>query len=204
MPRAALSEDQIDDMRQQICEQAMALYCEAGIEAVSFRGIAAGLQVSHTLPYRYFESKESLFAEMRVGCYARFFDVIKVADPVNEGPVARLHSIARGILGYALSHPQEYRLMFTMEQPPLEQYPRLLAIRQAAFDYLVDIVELAVKAGVVRGDARTIMHLAWGAAHGLMTLHAAGQMVHGRSLDDLIEPMLTTIVAPLVGGVPQS
>jgi hypothetical protein len=103
------------------------------------------------------------------------------------------------ILNYAQENPADYRLMFAMHQPPLERYPELLAIRQMSFDYLVAIAEQGVAAGLIKGEARTVMHMAWAAAHGLMTLHAAGQLVHGHTMDELVEPMLQAIIGPLFG-----
>ncbi|MGB1581131.1 MAG: TetR/AcrR family transcriptional regulator [Nevskiales bacterium] len=180
-------------MRQRLIEAALEIYKSEGYEAVSFRRLAAHLGISHTLPYSYFDSRDELFAAVRLDCYQRFLMAIRSGDPVGKGPVARLYELASVILTY------EYRLMFAMHQPPLERYPELLAIRQAAFDYLVAIVQQGVEAGVIKGEPRTVMHMAWVAAHGLMTLHAAGQLVHGKTMDELIEPMLQAIIGPLLG-----
>lgn len=204
MPRPALSDQQIKDMRQRLCEAALELYKAEGYESVSFRRLAAHLGISHTLPYRYFDNRDELFAAVRLECYQRFLMAIRSGDPADQGPVARLYTLARVILTYAQDNPDEYRLMFAMHQPPLERYPELLAIRQAAFDYLVAIVQQGVDAGVIEGEARTVMHMAWAAAHGLMTLHAAGQLVHGHTIDELIEPMLQAIIGPLFGSVPEA
>ena len=199
MARPALSEQQIKDMRQRLCEAALELYKADGYEAVSFRRLAVHLGISHTLPYSYFDNRDDLFAAVRLDCYQRFMMAIRVGDPTNQGPVARLYALARVILEYAQANPADYRLMFAMHQPPLERYPELLAIRQAAFDYLVAIMQQGIDAGIIKGNARTVMHMAWAAAHGLMTLHAAGQLVHGHSIDELIEPMLQAIIGPLLG-----
>ncbi|MDX1497796.1 MAG: TetR/AcrR family transcriptional regulator, partial [Salinisphaeraceae bacterium] len=188
MPRPARSQDQIKDMRQRLADTALEIYKSEGYEAVSFRRLAASLDISHTLPYSYFENRDELFAAVRLDCYQRFLMAIRGGDPVEQGPVARLYALARVILNYAQKNPDEYRLMFAMHQPPLQRYPELLAIRQAAFDYLVAIVQQGVDAGLIKGEARTVMHMTWAAAHGLMTLHAAGQLVHGHTMDELVEP----------------
>lgn len=199
MPRPALSEQQISDMRQRLCDAALQIYKADGYEAVTFRRLAHELGISHTLPYRYFDSRDDLFAAVRLACYQRFLSAIRAGDPVKEGPVARLYTLARVVIEYALANPDEYRLMFAMHQPPLSRYPELLAIRQAAFDYLVAILEQAHAAGIITEDPRTVMHMAWASAHGLMTLHAAGQLVHGRNMDELVEPLLRAIIGPLLG-----
>lgn len=199
MPRPALSEQQLVSMRQRLCDAALDIYKNEGYEAVSFRRLAAYLDISHTQPYRVFDNKHELFAAVRLDCYRRFNAAIVQGDPTREGPVARLYTIARVILGYVQTNPADYRLMFSLHQPPLERYPELLAIRQETFDYLVAIAQQAHDAGIIRDDPRTVMHMAWAAAHGLLTLHAAGQLVHGHTLEDLVEPMLRTLIGPLLG-----
>lgn len=186
-------------MRQRLCDAALDIYKSEGYEAVSFRRLAAYLGISHTQPYRVFDNKDELFAAVRLDCYRRFKQAIVDGDPTDQGPVARLYVLARVILEYVQANPADYRLMFSIHQPPLERYPELLAIRQETFDYLVTIVEQLHDAGIVRDDPRTVMHMAWVAVHGLLTLHAAGQLVHGHKLEDLVEPMLRTIIGPLIG-----
>lgn len=199
MPRPALSEQQLVDMRQRLCDAALDIYRNEGYEAVSFRRLATYLGVSHTQPYRVFDNKDELFAAVRLDCYQRFYDAIEQGDPKEQGPVARLYVLARVILEYVEANPADYRLMFSIHQPPLERYPELLAIRQRAFDYLVVIVEQMHAAGIIKDDPRTVMHMAWVSVHGLLTLHTAGQLVHGHKLEDLVEPLLRTIIGPLIG-----
>lgn len=199
MPRPALSDQQLFSMRQRLCDAALHIYKEEGYEAVSFRRLASYLDISHTQPYRVFDNKDELFAAVRLDCYQRFFAAIKEGDPQDQGPVARLYFLARAILHYVQANPADYRLMFSIHQPPLERYPELLGIRQETFDYLVVIAEQAHAAGIVKDDPRTVMHMAWVAVHGVLTLHTAGQLVHGHTLEDLVEPLLRTIIGPLIG-----
>lgn len=184
-------------MRGQLCSAALTLYRQDGYESVSFRRLADVLGTSHTQPYRYFEGKEALFAELRLHCFREFGEVVRDADLPGADPATRIRAVYHGIMRYVRTHPAEYRLMFSLRQPSLEDYPELLAARRAAFDYLVDIVQIAVDQGRISGDARTIMHVAWGAVHGVLSLHTAGQLQHGRDLDALVEPILLTVLGPL-------
>lgn len=197
MPRATLSEREVEAMRRRLCDAALVLYRREGHEAVTFRRLAKETGVSHTQPYRYFESKEALFAQLRVECFRRFTAVVRAHDRPRAAPAARLRSIHYGVMDYVRRHPAEYRLMFSLRQPSLERFPEILQARREAFDYLVAIVQTAVDDGLIVGDARSIMHIAWGAVHGVLSLHAADQLVHGRDLDELIEPLLHTVFGPL-------
>lgn len=200
MPRIAFGEPEAAAMRRQLCQAALVLYREAGYEAVSFRRLAEHLGTSHTRPYRYFEGKEALFADLRLRCLREFAAVIRESDLPGADPATRLRAVYHGIMRYVRTHPAEYRLIFAPGQPPLAAYPELLATRRAAFDYLVAIVQVAVDEGRISGDARTIVHVAWSAVHGVLSLHTADQLQHGRDLDALVEPVLQTVLGPLLEG----
>lgn len=197
MPRAVLDNLEIELVRRRLCAAALALYREEGADAVSFRRLAERTGTSHTQPYRYFENKDALFAALRLDCYQRFFDRIRDCDLPGSDPAARLQAIHHGILEFVRAQPADYQLMFAADQPPLADYPDLLAVRRAAFDYLVAIVAEATEAGPLDGDPRDIMHVAWGAVHGLLNLHTAGQLLHGRRLEELTQPLLRTVLHPL-------
>ncbi|MEQ8797957.1 MAG: TetR/AcrR family transcriptional regulator [Salinisphaeraceae bacterium] len=197
MPRAPLSNREIERARQQLCDAALTLYREQGFEAVTFRRLAERMGTSHTRPYHYFDSKETLFAAVRLGCYQRFAALIRERDVPAADPATRLRSIYCGILDYVSRNPAEYQLMFAADQAPLRNYAELLSARRQAFDYLVDIVSQATDAGLIDGDPRDIMHVGWGAVHGLLTLHTAGQLLHGRRLEALTEPLLRRVFHPL-------
>lgn len=197
MPRNSLTEDEVQAMRQRLCSAALSLYKAQGIGAVSFRSLANRTGTSHTQPYRYFANKEELFAAVRIDCYQRFASVIRDNDPPGASPAARLQAIHDAIMQFVQAEPAEYQLMFAMPQPALQEHPELLSVRREAFDYLVDIVQQAVDQQLLDADARTLMHIAWGAVHGLLSLHTAGQLVHGRDLHELTQPLLRRIFAPM-------
>ncbi len=204
MPRAPLSEDDIEFQRQRFCAAAMVLYRTKGYEAVTLRNLAQRLKLSHTLAYRYFDSKDALFARIRTDCVRNLLETIRSHDPIGERPVARIHAMALALLDFVRAHPDQYRLIFDIDQPPLHRHLPLLKARRELFDYIVDVIQEGVDSGEIHGDARTVMHCAWAAAHGALMLHAANQLIHGRTLDDLVQPLLETIIGPLLRGQPAS
>lgn len=194
MPRPTLTEQEMDQMRRRMAQAALELYAERGYDAVSFRDLAQRLEMSHTLPYRYFDNKDALFAQVRTLCFLRIRAMLEERDPRHLAAPARLFALGQATVDWVKAHSAEYRLMFSMQQPPLEQYPELLHARRAAFGYLVDVVRDGVRQGSMSGDPLTVMHIAWVSVHGLLTLHAADQLVHGRNLDELMPPLLQTVI----------
>lgn len=190
MARAQLSQEQIDTMRQRLVLLALDIYRREGIDAISLRRLAEMAGISHTLPYRYFESKEALLIALRTECTQAFDRHVHEQEHANAAPLARIRSVAAAYIDYVRRWPTDYLLIFAAHPTPLSEYPELLSARQRVVEHGVECVQAAIDAGLLKGDARQLAHLFWMALHGLMTLHVAGQLVHGCSIDELVEPLV--------------
>ena len=193
MPRAALSTDEVQAFRDRICDAAAHLFAEQGYEAVTLRSVAAAVGCSPMTPYRYFPGgKDEIFAAVRAASFGEFADAtIRSADGI-EDPFERLAAGGREYVRFALDRPDQYRLMFELGQP-MTDHPEVMAQGERAWAPLRENVEAAIEAGVLAGDADTVAHVMWSALHGLVSLHLAGKLQMGRSIEDLIEPVLTTL-----------
>jgi len=190
MPRAQLTAEEEDAMRRRLADAALGIYRNEGLEALSFRRLADAMGLSHTLPYRYFAHKEALLVAMRADCTRRFERFVREREPLDAPPLARIRAIAAAYINYASGNAADYLLIFSTQQPPPDRYPELLAARRSLFDHAVEVVALCVQAGTLHGEPRQLAHEFWIALHGLMTLHVANQLVHGRSLEQLAEPLI--------------
>ncbi len=190
MARPVLSSDEIETMRERLAAAALVIYRSDGVEAISFRRLADAVGISHTLTYRYFEDKDALLARVRAICFLEFDRHVRARERIGKSLRVHLHSIAHAYIDYACEYPAEYRLMFSSEQPAPDRYPQLLAARRRLFDYAVAALDRYVKAGELAGDARTLVHALWITLHGLMSLHVARQLIHGRSLQQLARPLV--------------
>ncbi|MDR3419355.1 MAG: TetR/AcrR family transcriptional regulator [Nevskia sp.] len=195
-----LSEHDLEQMRRRLSAAALDLYLREGFEAVTLRGVAAALGISHTLPYRYFDNKDALFARVRADCFEQMAQAIMSADRPATEPLQRLAQLVNAYLAYVREHPQEYRLVFILDQPSPERFPELQEARRRLFDYGVGIIRRCVEQGTVKGDPRDLMHLGWAGMHGLISLHVGGQLVHGRRFEDLLQPLLQALFGPGWGG----
>lgn len=194
MARPQLSTDEVAVMRLRLADAALGIYRREGLEAVSFRRLADVVGLSHTLPYRYFDNKDALLAEVRRGCFVRFENHVRAAEKGLAGVTPRIRAVTAAYVAFVTRWPADYQLMFSTEQPPPDQFPALLAARRSLFDHAVALVGDGIKAGLLAGDARRLTHLVWVSIHGLMTLHVANQLVHGYTLDELIEPLIDTFL----------
>jgi len=193
-------------MRVRLCEGALALFRDHGIDAVTFRGLADSLGVSHTLPYRYFENKDALLAAVRVMCFAEFERFVReresaamselatMSELAATPALARVLAVVDAYVDFVFQHPVEYTLIFVTAQPPPQRYPELLAARRSLFEHSVELVRRCVQMGVVQGDPREITHAVWASVHGLLTLHVANQLVHGCRVEELVRPTVFRIL----------
>lgn len=189
MPRAALSEDEIDAFRRKAVGAATRLFAEQGYEAVSMRSVAKAVGVSAMTPYRYFANKDELFAQVRTEAFRRFADAQQQAFASTEDPRQRLIALAHAYVDYALADPDAYRIMFELSQAPAGTYPELDRESGRAFSFLLRATE-----AVGAREPIVTAQLSWAQVHGLVSLHLAGKLVGGRTLPQLLKVALETLV----------
>lgn len=187
MPRAALSEAEVEAYRQRTVETATRLFAEHGYDGVTMRRIARELGGSAMTPYRYFKNKAEIFDLVRAALFGRFADAQKAAYDSATNPLSRLLAMRDAYVAFALDDPQSYRLMFEMGQDEAEEREEVAEQGARAFSYLLRAVEDASIAGMVEGEPLTVAHNLWGQIHGLLTLHLAGKLNLGRSLEQLLD-----------------
>jgi AcrR family transcriptional regulator len=176
MGRPALDDEAISAFRDRLCEVALAQFAELGYRAVSLRGIARALGVSHALVYRYFEAKADVFVAVRRRCLERFsaYQEARLAGLAEPAEVIR--EGARSYIDFAHDEPHAFRVMFDLEQPPPAELPALRDAHQRAFRILERVIEAALAAGVIAGPPAQLTQLFWAGVHGVATLHLSGQL----------------------------
>ncbi len=184
MPRAALSEVDVERFRDELCNVATLRFAEHGYGGVTLRGLATELGCSPMTPYRYFENKAAIFEAVRQAAFERFAASQEQAAQGIADPLERLRELGHAYVRFALAEPQSYRIMFELDPGDTPEKPHGSEVR--AWKTLRTAVGEAVASGALHGDADTIAHLFWAHVHGLVMLHLAGKLVLGRTLEDLI------------------
>ena len=186
MARTALQPDEIAAFRQRAGEAATRLFAAHGYDAVTMRALADALGISAMTPYRYLAGKDELIALVRTAAFRRFAEALERATVRVADPEERLRQLKRAYLRFAVTDGDAYRIMFELRGPDdAGRWPELAREAARAFGVLEGAVRAAVAAGVLEGDPLTIAHLLWAGAHGLASLHLAGRLNLGRSLDRL-------------------
>ena len=186
MPRAALTRDELEAFRERALDAAMGLFAQRGYRGVTLRSLARALGVSAMTPYRYFENKDELFAMVRTEAFRRFANAQRDAIEGTDDPEHALRMLGRAYVSFALNEPDAYHIMFELLQAPSGTYPELDAEQARSFSYLRDAVERLMEAKGSEGDPLRRAHFLWAQVHGLVSLHLAGKLVMGCSLEDLV------------------
>jgi AcrR family transcriptional regulator len=98
----------------EIRAHAYAQLAEGGTEAVSLNGIAKGMGMSGPALYRYFASRDELLATLVADSYQALAGALAeaAARARRRNPEGRLRAVVDAYRGWALAHPQRYRLVF--------------------------------------------------------------------------------------------
>jgi len=197
MPRV-LSDTDVADFRERLCEAAERLFAERGPDAVTMRQLAAELGVSPMTPYRYFEDKDDILAAVRANGFNRFAEALEKARESVTGAHARGSAVGEAYVAFALEHPHAYKLMFDFNQPHVEKYPELVAAGRRAQKTMTGYVEDALAEGLMSGDAEQIGLMFWAAIHGAVILELAGMLPPGgaRQLYRGLDTTLTRGIRP--------
>ena len=180
MPRV-LSQSDVADFRERLCEAAERLFTEHGPEAVTMRQLAAELGVSPMTPYRYFRDKGEILSAVRAKGFNRFAEALE-ADRARAARDAGA-SVGEAYLAFALEHSHAYKLMFDPDQPLADDDPALMAAGRRARCAMNGYVEDAVAAGRMSGDPQEIGLMFWAAVHGAVVLELAGLLKPGGARD---------------------
>lgn len=179
MPRV-LSEADVADFRERLCEAAERLFAEHGPDAVTMRQLAAELGVSPMTPYRYFKDKDDILAAVRTSGFTRFAEALERArDETAGGVKAKGAAVGDAYLAFAFEHPHTYKLIFDLNQPTDVDYPDLVAAGERARATMSAYVRDLVADGELRGDPEQIGLMFWAATHGAVVLELAGKLAPG-------------------------
>ena len=172
------TKDKPFDLKEACVQAAREVIADRGVEGLSMRDVARKLSISHQAPYRHFESRDHLLAEIMSRCFADFAEHLDNRDGVPDLD-QDLRAMGCEYLAYAASKPLEYRLMFGTPWPEPAKHPELVKYAVHAFNILRhtlrskhgDIPENYARADL---DAMFI----WSTLHGMASITQANVMAH--------------------------
>jgi AcrR family transcriptional regulator len=189
--------DQAASLKEACVQAAREVIAESGVENLSMRDVARKLGVSHQAPYRHFESRDHLLAEIMQRCFVDFGHDLD-QRPRSGNPEADLGAMGQAYLDYAQRKPLEYRLMFGTPWPAPAQHQELVRHAIHAFNLLRAGVRSLHGLDADHAQPRDVDHQAmfiWSALHGMASITQANVMQHLSLASGVEEDLRSDILA---------
>jgi AcrR family transcriptional regulator len=198
-----LSDLDIADFRERLCDAAERLFAEHGTEAVTIRQLAAAIGVSPMTPYRYFKDKDAILAAVRARGFDRHAEALERAyreTAVEDRPEA----IGAAYVRFALENPEAYKLMFDIRQANEGAYPDLARAGERSRRTMTRHLRDLIAAGRLEGDPDFIGHLFWAALHGPLMLQFSGMLPAKYDARTLIDALTAAVGKATLDPAPRS
>jgi len=181
------------DLRRALTGAALSLVAEKGPKGFTLTEAARRAGVSAAAPYRHFADKAELLAAVAEQGFLDLHAVLAVV-PGSLAPLERVIALGRAYIGWAVSHPDHYRVMFGAELSK-DSYPGLAVAGEQAFSVLLDAV-----AGF-GDDPLSLAGPLWSLVHGLSSLAITGDL-QGVGIRQEPEVMMESVVGQLLAATP--
>ncbi len=183
--------------RTTIVSAASSLLESGGPDAVTLRSVGTAAGVSRSAPYRHFEDKAELLAELALQTLIDLTTSIRNRDPL--GPGSHLRQGCLGYLRYARTQEHHYQLIFG-DRPIAEPSAALETAADDGIQAFIELVEQAQTDGeLAQGPPRELATLIWALLHGLAHLQITGHLREPRTpegdigVDELLTLALDTL-----------
>jgi AcrR family transcriptional regulator len=133
--------------RAQILEAAAKVFAQRGLTDTRIADIAEASSMSQGLIYRYFDSKEQVFAELVEGTQNTMLSLLQHAETQEQTGLGRLHFLTANLLPFLYEKPEGAAII----QHALTNQAVPDAVRQLALDYTCK-VHLAIEGYIVQGQ----------------------------------------------------
>src|SRR5436305_13211268 len=110
MPRE-LSASEIEDFRDKLCDAALEIFAEQGVEGLTLREVAARLGVCPMTPYRYFKDKEDILAAVCARGFNVFVHAMEAADERGYDVIEQSHASGKAYDVFAFQNVEAYCLI---------------------------------------------------------------------------------------------
>src|SRR5215468_305180 len=100
------------DLARALLHEAVRTIHRNGVEALTLRGVGDRLGVSRTALYRHFADKQALLDEVAADGFRTLRAALRGAWDAGGGGRAGFDAMGVAYVGFAVSHPSHYRVMF--------------------------------------------------------------------------------------------
>ncbi len=167
------------DLRADLLKTSRQLLDEGGPAALSMREVARRAGCTHQAPYHYFEDRESILAALVCDGFDELTRHLLLANERARLENARAALVASGLayVGFAVSHPGVFRIMFRPDMCNPARFPEIVQASARAHEALDQLNR------IVHGRRATpaLATILWAHVHGMSCLLLDGPLAAGFS-----------------------
>src|SRR5262249_44022992 len=180
-----------------ILAAARSLFLKEGVDRVTIRAICARVGITSPSLYFHFRNKREIIIAICNETFGQLLERFREIRASELKPLDALRQMMETYIRFALSHPDEYRLLFMSKDLLLLEFSKDFksdedAIRAGILGPVVlrelaEHIGLCIKRGILKqGDPRTLAEIVWSSGHGLASLLITHPHFKNRPRDDLI------------------
>ena len=187
-----------EDLKTELIKKGLKLLDEEGYDKFSLRKVAKACGVSHTAPYRHFNSKEDLIAAIALEAHHKFNQCLEEAvDQYPGDNKSQLKEMGYAYVKFFVENPEYLRLFFLSDlaENLNEMNPELLKDDKQPFSTFYKAIERVQREtgggegnGCLEADALALS--CWGLVHGLAILIAKKEFPYDGDYMDLVKKIL--------------
>ncbi|MEW6530228.1 MAG: TetR/AcrR family transcriptional regulator [Thermodesulfobacteriota bacterium] len=182
MPRASMTADQIDSIKETILEKALQLIIEEGYSKLSMRKIASRLGVTAASIYYYYKNKEEINLMVRLKGFDMLHSMALKACAGRISDEDKLRAVIWAYVEFGVTYPDYYDIMFNLRTPKVTDYigteleliatTKLKPAARKTFYLVGELITALNKPTTLRDDDilyKTIQ--LWSDMHGIISLY---------------------------------
>jgi AcrR family transcriptional regulator len=167
-----------ESLKRLILDTARDMFVEHGYYGVTLRKIAHAIDYAPGTIYRYFKDKDEL---IRALCIADFdaFEQSFPRETAPADPLAAIRAAGAAYIRFALTHPNQYRLMFMTPRPAaLHEFDDETLAKKGdpardSYAMVRQLAQAAIDGGLLRADLQDpdlVAQTLWAGVHGMASL----------------------------------
>lgn len=179
------------NLKEALLETALEMIDTDGLDTITLRDLTQRLGTSRTAVYRHFESKEALILGVIEKGYGQL-DLLftPIFQDRTHSVAERFEAMGRAYLGFAIEHPNLYRLLFGEKfRREREEICDYKDENQATGLYaLIGLLLEAQKEGIIARENPLVQAATvWASIHGLASLLIDGHLMMSDNLEAIYE-----------------
>lgn len=188
------------DLKRALVDAALGLVAEKGPKGFTLSEAARRAGVSLAAPYRHFTDKAHLLAAVAEQGFLALHQALTDGLADNVEAAEQVVECSRRYVGWAVAHPDHYRVMFGADTDKA-QHPGLLEAGELTFGVLLEVIGRCQAAGLIEsGDPRRVAGPMWSTVHGIASLAISGDLDHV-GIDERPEELAARSAAEILRGL---